>query len=103
MTLQDIFRLNLREMRKKAGYTQAELAPLAGVSKVFITELECGSKMPSFQTVETLASIFSVPSWHMLCSSESASLGTHPKDLERFRSILKEEIDKAVDESLSKL
>lgn len=40
----------LREVRRKKGYTQQELAAQAGIGEVYLGEIERGLKMPSMNT-----------------------------------------------------
>lgn len=37
----------IREARTKKGYTQQSLAEKAGIGEMYVSEIECGRKMPS--------------------------------------------------------
>ena len=47
--------------RKRRGLTQAELSQRSGLSQVFISLLESGSKKPSIETLEILSKCLEVP------------------------------------------
>jgi transcriptional regulator with XRE-family HTH domain len=49
------FSYNLREMRRKKGYTQAELAKISGVSRRAIVHYEKYANRPSIDKVKKLA------------------------------------------------
>ncbi len=44
----------VREVRRRAGFTQAELAQRAGVPKSTVGRIESGARMPSTELVERL-------------------------------------------------
>lgn len=46
---------NIRNERKEQKYTQAELAELVDISTVFLSQLENGTKKPSFETIYKIA------------------------------------------------
>ncbi|MBI4785462.1 MAG: helix-turn-helix transcriptional regulator [Chloroflexi bacterium] len=45
----------LRERRKQQGMTQAELAVAAGLSRSYLSEVECGQESISLERAERLA------------------------------------------------
>lgn len=55
-----VFSTMLRQLRKKAGMTQPELAKKLGVSRSTISMYELGSREPDFETLEGIADIFNV-------------------------------------------
>lgn len=50
----------LRDLRRRRGMSQQELALALGVSKQTISNWEVGSKVPRMKTVEKIANIFGV-------------------------------------------
>lgn len=50
----------LRELRKKAGYTQMELGKLVGVSKSTMSMYESGTHEPDIETIKRFADILGV-------------------------------------------
>src|SRR5438067_2118298 len=61
MSDQAQFGVWLRQRRKEYGYTQEELAELAGCSPVTIRKLEAGERRPSQQIAELLVDSLEVP------------------------------------------
>lgn len=61
--MRKMFRLDtrkLRELRKRAGYTPAELAELLDVTSRTITAWEAGNSLPSFYNQRRLAKLFCI-------------------------------------------
>jgi len=48
------FSQELRKLRKEAGYTQEQLANLAGISAAYISQLETGEKEPTDRVIAKL-------------------------------------------------
>jgi transcriptional regulator with XRE-family HTH domain len=55
------FASNLTEQRKKAGFSQEELAFRAGLHRTQISLLETGKRLPRFETLIKLAGALAVP------------------------------------------
>lgn len=55
------FGIQLRTLRKKAGYTQEQLAEAAGISVDFLSLVERGINAPSFENLEKLSRALHVP------------------------------------------
>jgi transcriptional regulator with XRE-family HTH domain len=49
------FAIRLKELREKAGLSQAALAELAGMNRFGIAKLEQGAREPSWSTVQAIA------------------------------------------------
>ena len=54
------FAFNLRRLRKKAGMTQAELAAKLDWSGPFLSNMECGKRIPRLHTVAKVAAALGV-------------------------------------------
>ncbi|MCI7125902.1 MAG: helix-turn-helix domain-containing protein [Agathobaculum sp.] len=52
--------MNLREIRKASGYTQAKLAKALGVSRTTVTMWENGGSQPDHETLLNMSSLFNV-------------------------------------------
>jgi DNA-binding XRE family transcriptional regulator len=50
----------LKELREQAGWTQAQLADRAGLTREGIAQLETGRRAPAWKTVLTLATALAV-------------------------------------------
>lgn len=55
MSLRIVLSENLRALRKEKGLSQVELAKLAGLSNVYISEIERGESFPSDEVLNRLA------------------------------------------------
>jgi transcriptional regulator with XRE-family HTH domain len=62
MTLQEIFILNLRKFRKKRRVSQMTLAAMCDTSGNYISEIEMGRRIPSFEKIEKMASALQIAS-----------------------------------------
>jgi len=51
---------NLRKFRKEKGITQLKLSILTGLSKDYITAIECGRRVPSIKRLILIASAINV-------------------------------------------
>lgn len=60
-SLREIFGTNLRALRKLRGLSQASLAEKAEISTDMLGRLERGTASPSFESIETLATVLEVP------------------------------------------
>jgi transcriptional regulator with XRE-family HTH domain len=77
MGLQDVFKENLKKYRKKAGFTQENLAELCNTAPCYIRQIELGRRFPSVAYIERIASALNI-SPYLLFYVEST-----PEKLER--------------------
>ena len=70
MNHKQAFRQILKELRKKHGFTQKELAELSGLSQIFITKLEKGERNPSIETLFMLGKAFQMSGSTILAKVE---------------------------------
>jgi len=61
---------NLKVLRHRWGYSQAELAERGAVSVSYVGELEVGIKWPSAETLQRLAAALHVQPYQLLLSAE---------------------------------
>jgi transcriptional regulator with XRE-family HTH domain len=57
----DRFPETLKALRNRAGYTQAELADKAGISRGYLARLEIGRQDPTLSVLRGLAKALNVP------------------------------------------
>jgi len=50
------FGINVKRTRKDAGYSQEELADIAGVARSYMSDVERGARNPTLKVVERIAS-----------------------------------------------
>lgn len=66
----------IKELRLARGWTQEQLADLAGTNKGYISQLESGKREPSAETLRSLATAFNVEAVHMIESSTPTDAAT---------------------------
>jgi transcriptional regulator with XRE-family HTH domain len=72
--LRKILSANLKVLRQRWGYSQAELAERGGVSVSYVGDLEVGGKWPSAETLERLAEALHVQPYQLLLSPDDEQL-----------------------------
>ena len=55
------FGKNLKRFRLQAGFTQEKFAERINKSTSFISSLECGNKLPSYETLKTISDSLAIP------------------------------------------
>jgi transcriptional regulator with XRE-family HTH domain len=83
------FGAQLRELRRKRGWTLEELACRSGLSKPFLSRLESGGRQASIAAALTLASVFEVS----LASLFESQLATEPCVIVRGADAVVKEIN----------
>ena len=58
--------VNLRALRRRSAYSQAELAERAGVRQVTVARIELGQTQPRPRTIRKLAKALGVEPWQLL-------------------------------------
>jgi len=66
MKIQDRLARNLRMLRAERRWTQELVAFEAGITQVYLSELEAGKRNPSIVVLEKLATALSVPPARLL-------------------------------------
>lgn len=69
--LQKTFIKNLRNERKRAGFTQERMAEEAKIAHKFYNGIELGYRLPSFETIENLAKALRVSAYRLFLDAES--------------------------------
>jgi len=65
MTFQELFLINLKDLRKTRKISQARLAELCESTQAYIAEIEVGKKFPSPDMVERIASALNIESYYL--------------------------------------
>ncbi|MCL2213791.1 MAG: helix-turn-helix transcriptional regulator [Treponema sp.] len=58
--LREIFAKNLRENRRKCGFSQEKLAEKAGISTQYLAMMEIARKFPTADVLERIAAVMSI-------------------------------------------
>ncbi len=80
MSKRDIISKNILALRKKAGYTQAELADKLNYSDKAISKWERGESLPDAEMLYNIATLFGVEIGYLFEEHNNAEL---PKDIEK--------------------
>ena len=81
MGLHQILSINVREIRKRNGLTQAELAEKCNISNTFIGEIETGIKYPAPKTLEKIAEALEVMPYVLLIPKDAKISDIDRKEL----------------------
>ena len=76
-----MFQDKLKDLRKKKGVTQAELAKEIFVSRSLIAKYETGVAFPNRETLEKIALYFNVPISELIEQDEATLVAVDAKDL----------------------
>ena len=65
----EVFKRNLRELRKQKGLTQKDLCEKLGANRTFISRIETAERIPSLETVVAIANALEVSTDDLLIDS----------------------------------
>jgi transcriptional regulator with XRE-family HTH domain len=97
---------NIKLSRNRRGWSQADLAAKAGISVVFLSDIERGNKWPYLDTLVNLAEALQVAVYELLKPEDALSPDTAAiliKYTEEATLILSQSLKKIVPESLTHL
>ncbi|MEW5727276.1 MAG: helix-turn-helix transcriptional regulator [Pseudomonadota bacterium] len=99
MPLRTIFGANVRQLRRQRGLSQATLAERADISVDMVGRIERGQASPSFDTVEAIAGVFSVPATALVAGGDALLDTTSPRGsaLQRINGQLAKATDAQLD------
>jgi len=91
----------IKELRKRAGLSQDQLAELVGIESKYLSRLEVGKRVPSFETLENIADSLQVEMKELFEFShlsgeastpegiENALVGANPEELRLVFKLIK--------------
>ena len=74
MSLGDIMRNRLRELRKSRGYTQVSLQMQTGIEQALLSKFENGERVPPTETLLRLAEFYNVSIDYLLCRTDNPEI-----------------------------
>ena len=99
--VKEILALNVKLLRKKKGLSQENLAEMADLSTQSISDIEGRRTWVSDKTLERLAKVFEVDVYNLFMpvsvNNDNSELLFYDQ-LKKLRSIMKEDIDKRLDQ-----
>jgi len=81
------FETRLGLLRKSAGITQGELAKAIGASQSTISQLEAGTRRPSYQTLQAIARALSIPVSSLLSGEMEGLSKEEEEHFREYRSL----------------
>ena len=97
MELRKRFGKRIRELRRKAGLTQAEFAERVGIATKTQSSIECGINFPKVQQIESYARVLNLDVADILDLSDT------PKVEENYLVSLNDLISKANDKQVERI
>ena len=94
---QSPFSAELKMLRKEAGYTQEQLAKLAGISAAYISQLETGEKEPTDRVITKLCGPLEISENRLFIKigkvkmDLAATLATNQKEASQILTALSED------------
>lgn len=73
----------IQEARKAKGITQSELSQMVGLSPKYISNIECGFKMPKLNTFVSIANALQCDANSLLCDVLDVTTGQESGSLSR--------------------
>jgi len=102
-TIRETFAKNLRESRRKCGFTQAQLAEKAGISTHYIALIELARNIPKVETIELLANAMNIEIYELFIVPLSPAMELKKLNesiVADLKDVVKESIDEAVTSEL---
>ena len=94
-SIREIFAKNLRENRRKCGFSQEKLAEKTGITTQYLAMMEIAGKFPSPDVLERLAKAMEVNVYELFLIDHSPR-----EELELLRKDIISEMKQTFDESL---
>jgi transcriptional regulator with XRE-family HTH domain len=104
MTLKQVFVQNLKEFRKKEGYSQMKLAEYCNTTTSYIGHIETGLKFPSMDMIEKMAEILRIEPYLFFKNQTNQDTGNDAETIyPKLPISMKNEINNEIDLSVSKV
>jgi len=99
VNLRDILAGNLKENRRKGGFSQAKLAEKAGISTQYIAMIELSRQFPTPEVLERIAAAFGIEAYELFAapsSLESSMERLHKDIIREIREVIIEILEKTL-------
>jgi transcriptional regulator with XRE-family HTH domain len=104
MTLKQVFVQNLKEFRKKEGFSQMKLAEYCHTTTSYIGHIETGLKFPSMDMIEKMAEILRIEPYLFFINREKQGAGNDTENIyPKLPISMKNEINNEIDLTISKV
>jgi len=99
MTLKQIFIQNLKEFRKKEGFSQMKLAEFCHTAPSYIGQIETGVRFPSLELIEKIAAILKIEPYHFFIDRTAKNTeNTYPKLPRSMQNEIRSELNFSINE-----
>ena len=95
--IRDILAFNIKENRRKCGFSQEKLAEKAGISKPFLAMIEVSRKFPTPEVLDRLAGAMNIKAYQLFAVPPSPG-----EAMERLHQSIVQDIDKVVSEAVER-
>jgi transcriptional regulator with XRE-family HTH domain len=100
MTLKQIFVQNLKDFRKKEGFSQMKFAEFCDTTTSYIGHIETGRKFPSMDLIEKMAKTLKIEPYHFFINRKKKDTVNDIKTYPKLPESMKNEINKQIDLSV---
>jgi len=102
MTLRQVFIQNLKEFRKKEGFSQMKFAESCDTTTSYIGHIETGRKFPSMEMIEKMALTLRIEPYHFFINRTGQYTNTE-NGYPKLPNSMKTEIETQMDSSIKKV
>ncbi|MCL2443929.1 MAG: helix-turn-helix transcriptional regulator [Treponema sp.] len=89
--IRDILAANMKENRRKSGFSQERLAEKAGISTPFVAMIEASRKFPTPDVLDKIANALNIKTWQLF------TVSPNPEDeMERLHKSIVSDINNVV-------
>jgi transcriptional regulator with XRE-family HTH domain len=112
VTLKQIFIRNLKELRKKEGFSQMKLAEYCNTAPSYIGDIEIGRRFPSMDMIEKMADILRIEPYRFFKNQTDNNANPDTENIfprlpnsmkKQIATQIKTQIDQSTSEILSEI
>lgn len=88
---------NIKELRRKCGFSQDRLAEIAGISSQYLATIETCRKFPTPEVLDRLAAALEIETHELFAASASPQM-----ELKKLHNEILADLDRAINEAVGK-
>jgi len=104
--IRDILAINIKENRRKNGFSQERLAEKAGISTPFIAMIEVSRKFPTPEVLDKIAIALNIKTWELFAVSpdpEDIMERLHKSIVKDINNVVSTAVKNAISENCKKI
>jgi transcriptional regulator with XRE-family HTH domain len=104
--IRDILASNIKENRRKCGFSQEKLAEKAGISTPFVAMIEVSRKFPTPDVLDRIAGALHIKTYQLFAvpaSPEEALERLHESIVKDIKQVVTEAVERAVPAAIQKM